>query len=94
MAKAMRICRVCGKEYEYCKTWLNTDKFRWQDVACSPECGATYFARIEASRAEKPVEEKIEQPQKTAVTTPKKKSYKQKKANIVESEKDFAEIDE
>lgn len=50
MAKAMRKCRVCGKEYPYCKTWTS-DKFRWQDVACSPECGAIYFARIEASRS-------------------------------------------
>ena len=51
MAKSTRICKVCGKEYEYCKTWNSTDKFRWQDVACSPECGAKYFARIEASRS-------------------------------------------
>lgn len=51
MAKGIKRCKVCGKEYEYCKTWLSQDKFRWQDVACSPECGAKYFALIEASRS-------------------------------------------
>ena len=51
MAKGTRICKVCGKEYEYCRTWNDTNKFRYQDVACSPECGAIYFARIAASRA-------------------------------------------
>lgn len=50
MAKAIRICKVCGKEYEYCKTFAPANKFRWQDVACSPECGAKYFAEVEAAR--------------------------------------------
>ena len=57
MAKGTRICKVCGKEYEYCHTWNNTNKFRYQDVACSPECGAKYFAAIEASRAASKKEE-------------------------------------
>ena len=52
MATATRICKVCGKEYKYCKTWLSTEKFRYQDVACSPECGSIYFANIASSRAE------------------------------------------
>ncbi len=60
MAKGTRICKVCGKEYEYCKTWLSTDKFRYQDVACSPQCGAKYFAEIEASRAK----EFVDKPEK------------------------------
>lgn len=51
MAKGYRICRTCGKEYEYCKTFASANKFRWQDVACSPECGAKYFALVEASRS-------------------------------------------
>ena len=50
MAKSIRICKVCGKEYEYCKTFAPANKFRWQDVACSPECGAKYFAEVEAAR--------------------------------------------
>lgn len=52
MPKTTRVCKVCGKEYEYCKTWLNKDKFRYQDVACSPECGAEYFKQIAISRGE------------------------------------------
>ena len=60
MAKGTRIGKVCGKEYEQCKTWLSTDKFRYQDVACSPQCGAKYFAEIEASRAK----ESIDKPEK------------------------------
>lgn len=60
MATGTRFCRVCGMEYKYCKTNRREGIFRWQDVACSPEHGAIYFARIEASRAmpaknEKPV---------------------------------------
>lgn len=53
MQKSTRVCKVCGKPYEYCKTWNNTDKFRWQDVACSYECGVKYFKQIEESRTEK-----------------------------------------
>lgn len=47
MAKGIRICKVCGKEYEYChsvKTWDGIN--RWQDIACCPEHGAQYFAEV------------------------------------------------
>lgn len=52
MLEAKKICRVCGKEYKACRSFVaNIDSiFRWQDVACSPECGATYLARVNASR--------------------------------------------
>ena len=69
MAKGTRICKVCGKEYEYCKTWLSTDKFRYQDVACSPECGAIYFAKIAESRG-------LVQPEAVDNTKMKKSSKK------------------
>lgn len=59
MAKAIRICKVCGKEYEYCKTFAPANKFRWQDVACSPECGSKYFAEVEAARNGNKVEKKV-----------------------------------
>lgn len=45
-------CKVCGREYEYCRTNRPTDIFRWQDVACSPEHGAIYFAQVAESRRE------------------------------------------
>lgn len=51
MATAKRICKVCGNEYDYCRSFNpSADIFRWNDVACSPEHAAVYFAQIEASR--------------------------------------------
>jgi len=59
MAGAIKKCRVCGKDYEACRSAKRVDGiYRWKDVACSPECGQVYLARILESR--KPaVEEKI-----------------------------------
>lgn len=51
--KNTRICKVCGKEYEYCHTYNSHSKFRYQDVACCPAHGAEYFAQIQKSRAKK-----------------------------------------
>lgn len=50
MAKGTRICKICGKEYPYCKTERRTDIFRYQDVACCVEHGTQYFAEVEAAR--------------------------------------------
>ena len=48
---AIKHCRVCGKEYEYCHTFKHADGvFRWQDVACSPECGSKYLAAVMENR--------------------------------------------
>ena len=53
MTNSTRICKVCGKEYPYCKTILKEGEiFRWQDVACCQEHGSKYFSLILASRAE------------------------------------------
>lgn len=73
MATAKKTCRVCGKEYEACRSVIrDVNVFRWQDVACSPECGATYLARINESRGivdvqkkarhKKPVEMPVAEP--------------------------------
>lgn len=53
MPKVKKICRVCGKEYEACHTprSASSSVFRWQDVACSPECGEEYLRRIIKSRS-------------------------------------------
>lgn len=52
MATAIMKCRVCGKEYEGCRTAKKVDGvFRWKEVACTPECGAIYLDRIRKSRA-------------------------------------------
>lgn len=62
MAKAvMNTCRVCGKQYKACASTIRTPYStgnRWQEVACSPECGAEYFRRIEEARAPKVGKEK------------------------------------
>ena len=52
MAKAIRKCKVCGREYEACRTMREYDgMFRWQDVACCPEHGSQYLERVLAARA-------------------------------------------
>lgn len=51
MASVMKKCRVCGKEYEACRSAnRSAGVFRWQEVACSPECGTIYLRKIEESR--------------------------------------------
>lgn len=77
MDKATKICKVCGREYEYCRTYLPT-AFRWQDVACCKEHAIEYFANIEASRAtpsnSEPVVEPEVEPKRTK--TSRKRSSK------------------
>lgn len=51
MPTAVRTCRVCGKSYEACHTMSKAaGVFRWQEVACSPECGAEYLRRVTEAR--------------------------------------------
>lgn len=50
MAKEIKTCRVCGEQYEACRTSKVNNSFRWQDVSCSPGCGAEYLRRIRVSR--------------------------------------------
>lgn len=70
------VCRVCGRTYEGCRSVTPNDNgvFRWQRVACSPECGAEYLRQINESRGIAP-QEIVQEPakrsgkrQKTAVT--------------------------
>lgn len=60
-------CRVCGKEYKPCRSVVSNGVFRWQAVACSPECGAEYLARIEESRTPKKAENKTHRTKKSSV---------------------------
>lgn len=54
MPNGTRKCKICGCDYPYCKT-VTQDRFRYQDVACSPEHATEYFKKIELSRMTKPV---------------------------------------
>lgn len=51
MPKVTKNCRCCGKEYKVCPdTKTVPGVFKWQDVACSPECGEEYLRKINESR--------------------------------------------
>ena len=51
MVTGKKKCKICGKDYDYCRpNGLTLNVFRWQDVACSPEHGTIYFEQIAKSR--------------------------------------------
>lgn len=59
MSSTFKKCRVCGKEYEACRSANRGDSvFRWREVACSPECGAIYLNQINESRNHAPAPKK------------------------------------
>lgn len=59
MAKATKVCKICGREYEYCKAaYRVAGAFRYQDVACSPEHGAEYLSAVLEARGEEPKADK------------------------------------
>ena len=69
MSGKKKVCRVCGKEYDACKSARTGNSvFNWREVACSPECGAKYLRQVEQARsgasAKKApkVEKKVEKP--------------------------------
>lgn len=94
MAKGTRVCRVCGKEYEYChsvKTWDGVN--RWQDIACCPEHGAQYFAEVlggSGARANVEYQSLVSSKDATDTTKPVKKSTRSKKIaeDVEEDNKD------
>ena len=60
MPKVTKTCRVCGKEYTTCANpYFNGNIFRWQEVACSIECGNEYLRRIMESRSQKSEDEQV-----------------------------------
>jgi len=78
MPKAIMKCRVCGKDYEACRSAKSAaGVFRWQEVACSPECGAEYLRRVQESRGLLP---KKEEPAQVVTETSAKRSTRKKSA--------------
>ena len=52
MPKQTKVCRVCGKTYEACRSIkTGSSVFNWREVACSPECGSSYLKQVMASRS-------------------------------------------
>jgi len=82
MPKGTRICKICGREYPYCKTNRPADIFRWQDVGCCVEHAAIYFERIAESRSQNQVNADSEELRSEAPTT------------IEETEEEYDSIDE
>lgn len=75
MPTAVKTCRVCGKSYEACRTMSKAaGVFRWQEVACSPECGAEYLRRVTEARNPAP-------------PVPKTNRVKRKMASVVKTAK-------
>ena len=51
MKKNEKECKLCGKKYEYCHSLnMNSDTFRWQDVACCKEHAIEYINKIKKNR--------------------------------------------
>ena len=80
--KGSRVCKICGKEYPYCKTENPNNVFRYQDVACCPEHGAQYLHDVLVARGEIPADE----PKKSA---PKKGGKRAEPEPEVEVEEDY-----
>ena len=74
MARSIKVCKICGKEYEYCRTERKSNVFRWQDVACCFEHGSQYFADVERARGVSTNNETI--PAKKTVGKTRSKSVK------------------
>lgn len=51
MATQYKYCRICGKQYEACRSRKPNDtSFHWKEVACSPECGMKYLEAVIEAR--------------------------------------------
>lgn len=77
MATGIKHCKICGKEYPYCKTMRGVEGvFRWQDVACCPEHGQEYFAAVLEARGEAPKPKAVKKSKAPLEENPKVDEYK------------------
>ena len=81
MATGIKVCKICGKEYECCKTVRHVDGvFRWQDVACCVEHGQEYLSLVLKARAGTPgTNSKNDAATAEEIVTPQKKVTRRKK---------------
>lgn len=75
-----KICKICGKEYKYCKTESLKDIFRWRDVACCLEHGREYFKQVLEARSEDTSEFETEE---VSATPDQKRATKKSSAKAV-----------
>jgi hypothetical protein len=83
-----KICKICGKEYKYCKTESLKDIFRWRDVACCLEHGREYFRQVLEARSEDASEFETKE---TSATPDQKKAAKRSSSKTVDSSSDVEE---
>ena len=77
----IKVCEVCGKEYDECKSpYIADGFFKWTEVACSPQCAQEYLARLEQPAPEPEVEEKA--PKKSGKKTTKSASKATEKEKV------------
>jgi hypothetical protein len=86
--KGSRVCKICGKEYPYCKTENPNNVFRYQDVACCPEHGAQYLREVLIARGEL-----VEDEPKKASPKKGKKADPEPEPKVVESLEEEGEED-
>ena len=82
MAKGTKVCKICGKEYEYCMTPYKPEEGnRWQDVGCCVEHAQQYFAAVLASRLHTETNDTtpVEEGGAEEVSEPPRKSARKKK---------------
>ncbi len=73
MPKRTKVCRVCGKTYEACRSVRAAGSaFNWREVACSPECGARYFEQVAAARSGVPKPKKARAAHTKKTSSPRK----------------------
>ena len=81
MEKATRICKICGKEYPYCKTEAAIGENRWQDVGCCIEHAMQYFKEVAIARGELPAEEEKKEEKKPVKAEGKKEDKRDLKGD-------------
>lgn len=82
--KKMIPCRICGKLFEPCAICqAHNDMFRWRNFACSRECADKYISETIAYRnslKQSRIGDTVENN-----NTTKKRNYRKKSANNVET---------
>jgi hypothetical protein len=89
MANVKKTCRICGDQYEACRSTKSTPNvFYWQEVACSPECGMKYLQKVNESRDTTPKPKRVKRMQPLVSDT------EAPEIDIADTTEDIISIDE